>query len=144
MKWPIRFLAVLTSASLVGASLSYSTKDSDQAVPSFIVNQADVVLSDVPSGDRELVVKFTNPANFPRSIIGISEGCAKNCCYFSKHNSTIIVGAGETVEYRLLLRIYRTGQIDAEIKIYLEDNGIRTVTLHVTGTAIKAPNVPNP
>ena len=142
MKWPIRFLAVLATASFVGAGVDYVCKDSDSPLPPFLVSQTEFALSGVPAGDRELVVHFTNPAKTPRSIIGIREACEKNCCYFSKHYGPIAVGAGETAEYRVLLRVYRKGEFEAEINIYLEENGIRTVTLHVTGTAVEAPRAP--
>lgn len=48
------------------------------------------------------------------------------------------VPAGESVEYPCELSIKHPGPFEAEITLFLEDNGIREVTLSVKGVAVAA------
>ena len=45
--------------------------------------------------------------------------------------------AGATFEYHCELSLKRPGKFEGEMDIHLEDNGIRTVTLSVRGTAVE-------
>ena len=44
------------------------------------------------------------------------------------------IPAGSTFEYHCELSLKKPGQFEGEMDIHLEDNGIRTVTVRVTGT----------
>lgn len=44
------------------------------------------------------------------------------------------IGAGETFEYRCELDLKKPGPFECEMHIHLEDNGIRTVRVRVSGT----------
>lgn len=44
------------------------------------------------------------------------------------------IPAGETFEYRCELQVKHPGPFEGELAIHLEDNGIRTVLVSVSGT----------
>ena len=49
-----------------------------------------------------------------------------------------MVPAGESIEYPCELTVNDAGEFEAEIVLYLEDNGIREVTLTVRGVGVAA------
>ena len=72
----------------------------------------------------------------------MQDQCKGNCCFKSLQNALVIVAAGRSIEWNCEILVGEPGPIDAEIKIYLEENGIRTVTLRVSGNAVEAPRAP--
>ena len=51
--------------------------------------------------------------------------------------------AGDTFEYRCELTLMRPGPFESVMDIHLEDNGIRTVRIRVSGTVMgEVPNAP--
>lgn len=55
------------------------------------------------------------------------------------------IPAGETFEYHCELQLKRPGPFEGVMAIHLEDNGIRTVTIAVSGTVKgEIPDAPPP
>ena len=113
--------------------------------PPITVGPSEFALDDVPLGKREVVVRFENPGTVARRIIGLQEACGQRCCLSSKHPELVSIPAGGTFEYHCEVDVRSAGKLECEMHIYLEDNGIRTVTVRITGTAKgEIPNAPPP
>ena len=107
--------------------------------PPFEISQTEFPLGEVPLGSHTLQTTITNTSKEPRRILGSAGQCVANCCVKPLLESVLVVPPGGSVEIQCEVMASRPGPLEAEIKIYLEENGIRTVTLHVTGTAVEVP-----
>ena len=74
MKWLLRFSFVVTLATATGAGLVFIRDDSNRPQPPFLVGQTEFEYSGIAVGEREFVIRITNPATVSRSIIGLEEG----------------------------------------------------------------------
>lgn len=108
----------------------------------FDVGQVNFILGEVPTGSRIITVEITNRADVPRRILGAEGQCRATGCFQPLQDTPVILQPGESVKFLCELTIVRHGMIDITLDVYLEENGIRTVTLHVTGTAVEAPRAP--
>ena len=72
----------------------------------------------------------------------MQDQCKGNCCFESLRSAPIAVNPGGSIVWNCEILIGEPGAFDVEIKIYLEENGIRTVTLRITGTAVEAARAP--
>jgi len=104
--------------------------------PVCFVTPTEYELGTVPVGDRVVTFAITNPAGKPRQIVGLAEGCWASVCFSSKHPDQITIPAGETFHYECELSIKEAGPFSAQVEIYLEEDGLRTVPLTVRGTAV--------
>ena len=141
LRLPSAFTIGCIGCLLASAAVAYWDRPSPLD-PEFLVEPAEFELADLPLGRYELVVRITNPALIPRRIVGLKEYCAADTCCASKHPDQITIPPGATFEYHFELLVKRLGPIDTGMDIYFEENGIRTVTLRVTGTAVEAPRAP--
>ena len=57
-------------------------------------------------------------------------------CFSSKHHEQVAVGPGETFAYHCKLSVVAAGRFEAAIGLFLEDNGIREVSLTVRGVGV--------
>ena len=103
----------------------------------FVVNETNRDLGEVESGESEVVFPFTNPDSQPRRILGCNEACGRNCCMKSKHRGQVTVQPGETYNYIFHLRV-GPGEFGMTMTMYVEENGIRTVELPISGIGIPA------
>lgn len=134
-------LVVALACSLMAGYEKYSSQPS-AALRDFEIGQTDFALVDVPLGSHEFHTTITNPSAEPRRVLGISGQCTGNFCITSAQNPPMLIPPGGSLAINCVLEVKFPGPIDAEIRIYLEENGIRTVTLRVTGTAVEAPRAP--
>lgn len=131
-------LALLAVGLVAVAGFLYLTDRPLAPQPPFTVEPTEFDLELIPPGYHDLIVRITNPANVPRRIIGLAEGCGLNCCYFTKHGEIVTVGAGETFEYHVGLLVKGPGPFESGIAIFLEDRGIREVQISVKGVGVEA------
>jgi hypothetical protein len=52
----------------------YLADRSTQVPPPFLVGKTDFTIDGLAPGEYEFAVTITNPANVPRSIVGVAEG----------------------------------------------------------------------
>jgi hypothetical protein len=102
--------------------------------PAWTITPEEVELGEVPVGEHTVVFEMTNPADRPRRIVGLNEGCQGGVCLVSRHHEQVTVPAGGTFRYECTVRIGRPGPFEQGILVHLEDGGIRTVTLAARGT----------
>ncbi|QDU22131.1 hypothetical protein [Urbifossiella limnaea] len=102
--------------------------------PPWVVAPEVLDVGEVPVGDRVLTFEMTNPADRPRRIVGLNEGCAGTVCIRSRHHGQVTVGPGETFRYECDLKVREPGPFDLRIAVFLEDGGIRTVEIGARGT----------
>ncbi len=108
----------------------------------FEIGQTDFALANVQFGSHESQTTITNPSAEPRRVLGIAGQCTGNFCISSAQSPPMLIQPGSSLALNCVLEVKSPSPIDAEIKIYLEENGIRTVTLRVTGNAVEAPRAP--
>ena len=91
----------------------------------------------MPVGVRTITVSVTNPADRPRRVIGITEGCRPGgCCWKAVRAGQVSVAPGQTVPYELELTVGQPGPFETNVELYLEDKGIKAVSLTFRGTAV--------
>jgi len=110
--------------------------------PPFEIGQTEFSVGEIELGTHKLRTTINNPSKEPRRILGIASECAGNSCFTSTLETPVQVPPAGTFDLECELEVKAGGPIYAEVKIYLEENGIRTVTLRVTGTAVEAPHAP--
>lgn len=102
--------------------------------PAWVVTPTVAELGEVPVGERVVAFEMTNPADRPRRIVGLNEGCQGGVCLRSRHHEQITVPAGGTFRYECTVAVGEPGPFDLTIAVFLEDSGIRTVMLAARGT----------
>lgn len=127
---------------LLAAGYDYFFVPPDAPPPPFEISQTDFPLGELEPQILVLQTTIRNASKEPRRILGTQGLCIANCCTKPLQDAAIVVPPGGSAEVRCKVLISLPGPIAAEFKIYLEDNGIRTVTLRVTGTAVEAPRAP--
>ncbi len=142
----MRTLSLLASVAalvcLCLASYDYFFVPLGAPPPSFQVSQTDFAVGEVSEEILTLQTTITNPDKEPRRILGMQGRCIANCCTKPLQDEAIVVPPGGSAEVKFQVVAGVPGPIAAEFLIYLEENGIRTVTLRVTGTAVEAPRAP--
>ena len=142
MRIASRIFAALTLSFAAIAALEFYFAVPDVPPPPWTVDKTEFELGNVPSGKRVIGVTLSNTAEVSRRVLGMQDQCKGNCCFKSLQGAPVSVNPGGLIVWYCEILVGEPGPIDAEIKIYLEENGIRTVTLHVTGTAVEAPHAP--
>ena len=133
---------VVAMICLIGATYEFFFIPPTAPPPPFHITRTEFAADNVPPGTTPFRTTLTNPSKEPRRILGMAVQCVGNCCFKTVQDAPVLVSPGGSFDLDLELDVSRPGPIDAEIKIYLEENGIRTVTLRVTGTAVEAPRAP--
>lgn len=126
---------------LLAAFECYPVSDSPDSAQ-FQVSQTSFDFNLEPLGKHLIVTTITNPSNKERRIIGMEGQCRGLNCIKPLRDTPLNVAAFGAVDIECEVLLGRPGPIDIEIKLYLEENGIRTVTLRVTGTAVEGPRAP--
>jgi hypothetical protein len=88
------------------------------------------------------VIRLCNSTSQPRRIIGVASCCGDNCCYDSRTVNPTVVPAHGQVDYACDLFISREGPFSADIRLYLDDGGLRRVTFVVEGVGVIGPVEP--
>ncbi len=142
MRYAGTFFFIAAILCLAAAGYDYFFTQPAIPLPPFEIAQTEFAVGNAPTGTQLLRTKITNPSKEPRRVLGIVGQCIGNCCFMPLEGGPIIILPGSSFDLACELDVNRPGPIDAAIKIYLEENGIRTVTLRVTGTAVEAPHAP--
>lgn len=142
MRYAVAIFSIAALFSLILAGFDCLSTPPEAPPPPFKISRTEFAVGNVSLGTQLLHTSVANPSNEPRRILGINGQCSDNSCFGAVQEAPIIIPPGGTLNLDCELLVTRPGPIDAEIKIYLEENGIRTVTLRVTGTAVEAPRVP--
>ena len=136
-------IAVLAAVvCLLGASRDYLFIPPAVPPPPFELDRTEFAVSDIPPGPCQLMTIVVNPDKELRRILGMQGRCIANCCTKPLQDEAIVVPPGGSAEVKFQVVASVPGPIVAEFLIYLEENGIRTVTLRVTGNAVEAPRAP--
>lgn len=135
MLWAARVCGAAAVVCAVLAVVEYVREQrTNGPEPPWVVSPEVADVGDVPVGDRVLTFEMTNPADRPRRIVGLNEGCQDTVCIRSRHHGQITVGPGETFRYECDLKVREPGPFDMRIAVFLEDGGIRTVMIGAKGT----------
>lgn len=131
--WGARLSAAAAVVCAALAVVEYRRENPDPEPP-WAVTPDVAELGTVGQGEHVVAFEMTNPAARPRRIVGLNEGCQGGVCLRSKHHGQIEVPAGGTFRYECVVRVGEPGPFDLKIVVFLEDAGIRTVTLAARGT----------
>jgi len=130
----VAVIAVVVAVALAGY---FASQPEPRAEPAFAIT-AECDIASVPFGPGTVAFTVTNPANKPRRIIGCYAQCQAAGCMDAKSNEQITIAPGETIEYQCDYDVYKPGPFELKLDVFLEDNGIRTVTLTVRGVGVAA------
>jgi hypothetical protein len=104
-------------------------------------------LGPVSFGDHAVTFPIANPAGVPRRVVGLVQQCGGVWCVKSRHHEQVVIGPGETFPYTCTLQVRGAGPFEAPLTLYLDDDGLREVTLTVRGIGVEpepAPAAPEP
>ncbi len=65
--------AGLAVIALAAGGYAYWADRSPEASPPFLIDETDFSFDGLAPGEHEFAVTITNPANVPRSIVGVAE-----------------------------------------------------------------------
>jgi hypothetical protein len=144
--WAAGVSAAAAVACGAFAAVEYCREQrSPEPEPAWTVTPEAYDLGEVPFGERVVVFEITNPADRPREIVGLTEqGCIDGICLISGHQGRVTVPAGGTFRYECTVRVRSPGPFERQILVYLDEGGIRTVTLAARGTGRAADATPPP
>ncbi len=138
--WAFRLL--LLAAAVLGAMAVYrfaaTRASTSDAAERLVVDPPERDLGEVPAGIRTVDFKITNTGTRDRRIVGMSgSACIPNCCFGPKEPfKNVPLPPGETFVYQCELDVKGTGPFEAPIKVYVDDNGLRTIEIKVRGVGI--------
>ena len=89
------------------------------------------------SGEHTIRFAIRNQSQNPQRILGLSQGCTRNCCYEGGQPGPLTVLPGAIVSYPCQLAVNAPGEIRLNVVMFLEDAGIREVTFSVRGLAVQ-------
>ena len=136
-------ISLIAACSCLGfAVYEYVFESPAMPPPECEISHTDFDAGIVLIGTYKFQTTISNPSREPRRIIGFVDECKPTCCFSHLQDAPILIPPAGSIVIDCELLVKTSGSIDAEIKIYLEENGIRTVTLRVTGTAVEAPRAP--
>ncbi len=136
----IRFASLLAIILLAASAYLYCIQN--DGVEQTLLLTAEKDIGEVSTYTKTLVnFTITNPSKRTRRIISGTGTCNVQGCLTPLVEGQILVEAGATHEYTCELTLRKIGTFEIPITVYLEDNGLRTITLTAQGVAI-APEVP--
>jgi hypothetical protein len=102
------------------------------------IEEADIDLGEVPiRQDYSVTTRVHNPSHRPARILNVAQGCAEGFCFRSIDGpEPVLVSAGSTVEYSWLLSVPDVGPFEGQVPLYVDDGGLRTITLTVRGKGV--------
>ena len=131
-----RFLStafLLTGLGLVGAAAFWFWLPARPAPRAFIPD-AERELSDcVPNVPTELSFRVVNSTSHTVSIIGLGPMCGTNACFSTNQAVPFDIPAGASGIVMGEVKTNRTGPFDANMNIYVDDDGLRTLTVRASG-----------
>ena len=90
-------------------------------------------LGEVDVGQHELVIDGCNPADQPRTIRGLLQGCRRNVCFGPKHGVPVTVPPGGSARIVAEISVTGSGPFELPLVLYREDGGIHPVEHIVRG-----------
>ena len=81
-------------------------------------------------------VKIRNRDAEPHRIVGIEEVCGEAGCVRARHTEPMIVPPRGEVTYSFDIRTYKEGPFEMPVVVFLDDGGMRKVTIVVTGESV--------
>lgn len=130
-----KFSLLLAVASASAAGLLWATGRRAIDVP-LDVRCDHLELGKILVGRHDVAFQIHNPNQQPRHVVGVSECCFANCCVGPKAQQQVEVEPGATQTYVCYIRVKSAGPFEAPITLYLDDDGLREVTLTVRGVGV--------
>jgi hypothetical protein len=137
----VRFLYLLSALLTIGLGAGaywISVKPLTPPTPWLVVDEPSRDLGTVPIGIHSVRYVITNVGTGPCSILGVREHCGLCSCCTAKSREARIVLPGEAVEYECRLRVTDALPFESELTLYVDDGGLRVITLSMKGTGIPA------
>ncbi|MFQ3650574.1 MAG: hypothetical protein SNJ75_09590 [Gemmataceae bacterium] len=98
----------------------------------------------LPSGEAEVKVRIHNRSTTRTArIVHVGTGCKINCCYKPKAIDPVEIAPGQSLDYPYII-MFGPGPFEATVPVFVDDGGLRTLSLEIRGTGIEvAPHAPN-
>lgn len=106
--------------------------------PALAIDQSERDFGHTPIGDSQLSFPIRNGSDRPALIVGLVEGCGRNCCFSSLHQHHVAVEPGQTLNYACTLKVQRAEPFSAQIVLNVFDGDYRQLVLSVRGVGVPA------
>lgn len=105
--------------------------------PSLVVDDPDREVGGLEVG-QPLAVSFRigNSATTPRRVVGVHATCGPSGCFLPVSPEQLDIPPADEVDYRCELKITKAGPFDCRMELFLDDGGLRQVTLRVRGVGV--------
>jgi hypothetical protein len=133
MRWLKLLTGVAACGCLVAAIWLYVAPQSIPSPQPILVEPTHFTFVNIPAGEHELVIRLTNPSGVARRVVGFQDGCGTNCCFRSKHREQVVIGPGESLNYRIEFLVRNTGAFEGGTSLFLDEGQVRTVLIEMRG-----------
>jgi hypothetical protein len=91
----------------------------------------------VPAGEiQDATFSIANRGDRTFRIVGFTTACGINCCYREKSALPMSIPPGAEYRFVAEIKVHESGPFEAEMELYIEDNGVRCVPLCVRGQGV--------
>ena len=130
----ISMILVLGGLALVG--LAVYSYFAPPLGPALVVAKGDVELGDCAAGqDVDVVFRLQNNSGKPIPVLGMVLSCGARCCLTLKQPDYPPEFPPGPNDIECSLKINEPGTFSTDMRVYVDDQGMRDITLTVKGTA---------
>jgi hypothetical protein len=106
------------------------------AGPSLVVDWPVLHAGEFTVGCHEIIIRVTNPGSQPRRVLGMLKVCGVNGCVSLKSEAPVTIPPGEVQSIPCQFEIRTAAHFEVPIHLYIEDDGIREVSVTMRGVGI--------
>jgi hypothetical protein len=132
--WVCVILAIVGSAP--AGYLIWEARESSPPADALVFESTAIDVGNVPLGSIPVEFKIQNAGTSPRRIIGRLEVCSSRVCIGSGQPLDATIAANSSYNLICELHVQSLGPFESSLDVYLDDFGLRTVTLTVRGVGI--------
>jgi hypothetical protein len=106
-----------------------------------VIEEPEKDLGRLLPGTHDVDFRVRNTSGKPLRIIGLDSGCTTNCCYRFRDLQQVVVPPHGVAACWIELKVSRPEPFKAQMRLFLEDRGIRIVPITVKGVGIASGGV---
>jgi hypothetical protein len=114
----------------------WEARESSAPADALVFESTVIDVGNVPLGSTPVEFKIQNTGTSPRRIIGRLEVCSSRVCIGSGQPLDATIAANSSYNLICELHVQAVGPFESSLDVYLDDFGLRTVTLTVRGVGI--------
>lgn len=128
------FFTIAAGLMIIASVVATSVQSSPDVGPTLRIH---VIPEEVVVGSNRIRMAVSN-SSCERTVVllGSYSGCADNCCYSPANSARITILPGSEAMYECDLKVYSAGPFAAKAELFVDEGGLRTYLVPLTGTAI--------